>query len=108
MEETKQKSKFRIPAWARNKYIISCILFGVWLLFLDRNNILYQFQLYREVNQLENQKDFYLKEIEQDRQNHQDLFSSPVKLEKFAREQYMMKKDDEDVFIVPTPPNAKR
>ncbi len=107
MEETKKK-RFRLPAWVRNKYIISCILFGVWLLFLDRNNILYQFQLYREVNQLENQKDFYLKEIGQDRQNHQDLFSSPDKLEKFAREQYLMKKDDEDVYIVPAPADAKR
>ncbi|WP_298715205.1 septum formation initiator family protein [Chitinophaga sp.] len=103
-----KKPRFRIPAWARNKYIISCILFGAWLLFLDRNNILYQFQLYREVNQLENQKDFYQKEISRDRQSHQELFSSPDKLEKFAREQYMMKKDDEDIYIVPTPPDAKR
>lgn len=106
METTKKK--FRIPRWIRNKYIISCILFGAWLLFLDRNNILYQFQLYREVNQLEDQKDFYQKEIGQDRQNHQDLFSSPDKLEKFAREQYMMKKDDEDIYIVPAPTEAKR
>ncbi|WP_109694782.1 FtsB family cell division protein [Chitinophaga deserti] len=107
METTKKKG-FKFPRWARNKYIISCILFGGWLIFLDRNNVLYQFQLYREVNQLEDQKAFYLKEIEQDRQNHQDLFSSPDKLEKFAREQYMMKKDDEDIYVVPTPPDAKR
>lgn len=95
------KKRFRVPAFLRNKYIVCGVFFFVWLLFLDRHNILSQYQLYTEVNQLESQKAFYRQEIDRARQDQYELLSSPEKLEKFAREQYRMKKEEEDLFIVP-------
>ena len=100
------KKRFKVPAWLRNKYIVAGTLFLAWLIFLDRHNFLSQYELYSEVNQLENQKAFYKQEIDRARQDQYELLSSPEKLEKFAREQYRMKKDDEDLFIVPVPPKA--
>lgn len=100
------KKRFKVPAWLRNKYIVAGTLFLAWLIFLDRHNFLSQYQLYSEVNQLENQKAFYKQEIDRARQDQYELLSSPEKLEKFAREQYRMKKDDEDLFIVPVPPKV--
>lgn len=100
------KKRFKVPAWLRNKYIVTGVLFLAWLVFLDSRNFLSQYDLYAEVNQLENQKAFYKQEIDRARQDQFELLSSPEKLEKFAREQYRMKKDDEDLFIVPVPPKA--
>lgn len=101
------KKRFKLPPYLRNKYIICGAFFLVWLLFLDRHNSFSQYQLYSEVNQLESQKAFYIQEIDQARKDQFELLSSPEKLEKFAREQYRMKKDDEDLFIVPLPPKKK-
>ena len=77
--------KFKIPAILRNKYVVSGAAFMIWLLFLDRNNIFTQYQLYSEVREQEAQKDFYKREIERTRQDQYELLSSPEKLEKFAR-----------------------
>lgn len=99
--------KFSIPAVLRNKYVVSGAAFFIWLMFLDRNNIFTQYQLYSEVREQEAQKAFYKKEIERTRQDQYELLSSPEKLEKFAREKYRMKKDDEDLFIIPDPTTSQ-
>ena len=93
----------KVPAILRNKYIVSGVLFVVWLLFVDRNNIFTQFALSSEENKLEGQKDIYKEEIGGARNDQYELLSSPQRQEKFAREQYRMKKDDEDLFIIPEP-----
>ncbi len=93
----------KVPAILRNKYIVSGVLFVVWLLFVDRNNIFTQFALSSEENKLEGQKGFYKAEIGGARNDQYELLSSPQRQEKFAREQYRMKKDDEDLFIIPEP-----
>jgi cell division protein FtsB len=67
---------------------------------MDRNNFLSQYELQSEVNKLEDQKAFFQQEIDQTRKEQQELLSSPEKLEKFAREKYLMKKDNEDLFII--------
>lgn len=96
---SKMKS-FKLPAWIRNKYFLSAAAFVLWLLFMDRNNVLSQWELQSEVNKLEEQKTFFQTEIDKTRKEQQELLSSPEKLEKFAREKYLMKKDDEDLFII--------
>jgi len=55
---------------------------------------------YSEINELKKQRDFYQKEIKETRQNKEDLFGNIRNLEKFAREKYMMKRDNEDLFLV--------
>jgi cell division protein DivIC len=89
-----------VPAYLRNKYVIAAAAFVVWLGFLDRNNLLSQYSLQKEVNKLESQKTFFKDEITKTREEQHELLSSPEKLEKFAREKYLMKKDNEDLFII--------
>jgi len=96
-------SRFRsikIPAYMKNKFFIAGVAFVIWLSSMDRNNFLSQYELQSEVNKLEDQKAFFQNEIDQTRKEQQELLSSPEKLEKFAREKYLMKKDDEDLFII--------
>ena len=95
-----ESKSIKIPAYLRNKFLIAGAAFVVWLGFLDRNNLLSQYQLQSEVNKLESQKEFFRTEIDQTREEQRELLSSPEKLEKFAREQYLMKKDNEDLFII--------
>jgi cell division protein DivIC len=84
----------------RNKYLLSIILFGFWLLFFDQNNLMDRYKLIREVNQLEKDLNYYVERIQSDSARLNELRTSPENLEKFAREQYLMKKDNEDIFII--------
>lgn len=90
----------RIPPLLKNKYILTTIGFIFWLLFFDRHDIISQYKLRRQLHKLEEQKAFYLKEIAKDTKNLNELLTNPKTLEKFAREKYLMKKDNEDIFII--------
>ncbi|WP_212000179.1 septum formation initiator family protein [Chitinophaga sp. HK235] len=94
----------KLPRYVKNKFFITGIAFVIWIAFLDKTNLMYQYQFQSEVNKLENQKDFFIKEIKQTKEEQQELLSSPEKLEKFAREKYYMKKDNEDLFIITPAP----
>ncbi|MCK7557930.1 septum formation initiator family protein [Chitinophaga sedimenti] len=94
------KTPFKVPALIRNKYFVTTAAFIIWLAFLDRNNMLSQYELTAEVNKMEDQKNFYIENNESTRKESQELLSSMEKLEKFAREKYKMKKDNEDVFLI--------
>ena len=94
----------KVPKFLKNKFFIAFAAFVIWIAFLDKTNLMSQYQFQTEVNKLENQKAFFIQEIKQTREEQQELLSSPEKLEKFAREKYYMKKDNEDLFIItPTP-----
>jgi cell division protein DivIC len=100
-----EKFKFieNIPAVFRNKYILTIIIFLIWLLLLDSNNLIARYKEIRELNRLRNDKEYYLKKIEIDRKKLMELKTDNDNLEKFAREQYRMKKPDEDLYIILTP-----
>ena len=72
----------------------------LWVLFFDQNNLLDRYKLVREVNQLEKDHRYYLQSIQSDSARLMELKTSPENLEKFAREQFLMKKDKEDIFII--------
>ncbi|MBE9483227.1 MAG: septum formation initiator family protein, partial [Bacteroidetes bacterium] len=74
--------------------------FGVWMLFFDNNNFIAQFRLSATLNELEMEKDYYLSEIEKDRQACYELRTDTLTLEKFGREQYLMKRDNEDIYLI--------
>ncbi|HEY0271692.1 MAG TPA: septum formation initiator family protein [Chitinophaga sp.] len=97
---TTPPSKFKLPPYLRNKYLLTAVAFLLWVAFFDEQNLLNSFHLSQEVSKRESQKAFYIKEIEQTKQDAQELFGSPAALEKFAREKYHFKKDNEDLFIV--------
>lgn len=70
------------------------------MLFFDANNLFYQFKLSHKLSELEDEKSYYNNEIDEVNELKEELFSTDEKKEKFAREKYYMKKDNEDVFIV--------
>ncbi len=89
-------------SWAKlitNKYIIATLAFVALLFFSDRNNIIDQFKLRKQYSKVKAEHKFYKQQIEDAKKQRDELFTSDKNLEKFAREKYLMKKDDEDVFV---------
>ncbi len=84
----------------RNRYVITFLAFIVWVGFFDQNNLVERHELSGRINELERQKIHYQNEIINNTQRIEELQSNPDNLEKFAREQYLMKKPDEDIFVV--------
>ncbi len=89
----------RIPSFLYNKYLLALVAFLVWLTFFDRNNFISQVKYGRTLNKQRQQKEFYKSEIVKDSIALVEL-SDSARLEKFAREKYLFKKDNEDIFII--------
>jgi len=83
----------------KNIFIIIFIIFGVWMLFFDANSLVIHNELNNDINDLEDEKEFYIKEIEKDDKELKKL-NAEEGLEKFAREEYYMKRDNEDIYII--------
>jgi cell division protein FtsB len=83
-----------------NKYFITLVAFSVWLLFFDSNSIPNRMRLQKKLNDLNQEKKFYLDEIRKDSTLTRQLLNDTAALEKFAREKYRMKKDNEDLFLI--------
>ncbi len=86
----------------RNKYFLISVIFLVWLIFFDRNDLLSQYEYRQQLNKLKEEHAFYVKETADVQKQLDELTSNKEKLEKFAREKYLMKKQDEDVFVIVT------
>ena len=90
----------KLPAPLRNKYLITFVVFLVWIFFIDTFDIITQIRMNNEFKQLKEQQEFYKAEIEKDSTKVYNLNNNPEEQERFARERFLMKKDNEDVFIV--------
>ncbi|MCX6247917.1 MAG: hypothetical protein NTW10_09300 [Bacteroidetes bacterium] len=91
------KKAFRILV---NKYTITILAFAVWMVFFDSSSILNRMRYHEKLNGLKQEKHFFLEEIKKDSLLSQKLISDSSEIEKFARENYLMKKEKEDVFLV--------
>ena len=91
-----------------NKYIIALVVFAMMMLFFDDNNLFVQLDRKRQLNDLLKSKAFYEAEIANTQQTLNKLQSSPASVEKFARENFLMKRDNEDIFIVDTLANKNK
>jgi cell division protein FtsB len=97
-----------IPPFFRNKFLLATIAFSVWMIFFDKNDVLLQRQRKQELQNLEKSKTFFAEQIEQERTFSENLKMNPATIEKFAREKYMMKRDNEDLYIIqPAAPEEK-
>ena len=91
----------RIPAWLKNKYVLTSLFFAVWILFIDdRDFITTHFRHQKELHKLEARKVYFEEQIMTVRKELNQLKSNPAILEKYAREKYLMKRDNEDLFVV--------
>jgi cell division protein DivIC len=84
----------------KNKYLIASVFFVTWMLFFDHNNIFSHLEYRTELNELKRDKKYYQEQIEETRKEVEMIKRNPQALEKVAREMYLMKRDDEDVFVV--------
>jgi cell division protein FtsB len=84
----------------KNKFFLVAVVFIVWMLFFDKNDLYSQYEQRQQLSKLEQERDFYTKETAQVSKDLDELTSNPAKLEKFAREKYLMKKANEDVFVI--------
>lgn len=84
----------------KNKYVIITIIFLVWLIIFDQNNLISQIKLSQKFNELKQNKKYYKEQIVNDTIELNNLLTKPENLEKFARENYLMKRSNEDIFII--------
>jgi len=98
----------KVPPVIRNKYILTLIVFVIWIVLLDSNNLLARYREIKNLRKLKADKEYYSKRIEEDRRKLYELKTDDRNLEKFAREQYRMKKPDEDLYIILTPQEDRR
>lgn len=84
----------------RNKYFVVTLAFLVWMVFFDKNDLFSQYQYRNQLTKLKHERDFYQKETAKVNKDLDELTSNKEKLEKFAREKYLMKKQNEDVFVI--------
>lgn len=90
----------RILPFLKNKYILSLIIFFIWILVFDQNNLIDRYINYREIRQLEKDNQYFRDRIKKDSVRMNELKTDNENLEKFAREQYLMKRENEDIFII--------
>ena len=96
LNELKKNKIFRFVS---NKYVIILVLFAVWMGFFDENSFLNHRELDEEIEKLEDANEYYKKQIDADQKVISNL-NDPDSLEKYAREEYKMKKENEDIFII--------
>ncbi|MCW5520987.1 septum formation initiator family protein [Aureitalea sp. L0-47] len=80
-------------------YVLILIFFIVWMIFFDTNSYFIHRELDEDIKGLEENKEFYKKEIEKDKAFIEKMKDSS-EMEKFAREKYYLKKENEDIYII--------
>jgi cell division protein DivIC len=84
----------------KNKFLLAATAFVVWMLFFDRNDVFTQMERRSELNELKQSKAYFEKQIADNRKFSKDLQFNASAIEKYAREKYLMKRDNEDLFII--------
>lgn len=103
-------SEIKKNKWVRfisNKYVLILILFIVWMTFFDANSYLIHHELDSDINALDDNAEFYQKEINHDKGFIKKMEDSN-EMEKFAREKYYLKKENEDIYIIENADSIKK
>lgn len=90
----------RYLKYTKNFYFVFTVLFVLWMVFIDNNDIVSQFTLRSKLKDLEKQKTYYLERKEKIKAEREELLSNYELLEKFAREKYLMKRKTEDLYVI--------
>lgn len=90
----------KLFTFVKNKYLLTIIGLVVWVSFFDRNDLGTQIELHQQVKQLEKERNYFSQEISVITSETMELTTNPNALEKFAREKYLMKRNNEDIFVI--------
>jgi hypothetical protein len=96
-----------IPGWLKNKYLLAGIFFLVWMLFFDPKDLGNEFSKWSKYRELQSSEEHLVKKISETRAELTELKNNAQTIEKYAREKYLMKKDNEDLFVVAGSEGAK-
>jgi cell division protein FtsB len=83
-----------------NRYLLAVTAFTVWIIFFDENNMFVQRQRTKDLTELKTKIAYYRNQVDLTRKELKDLQNDPATLEKYAREKYFMKRDNEEVFVI--------
>jgi cell division protein DivIC len=95
-QRLKERTFFKILT---NTFVMILIPFIIWMLFFDENSYLIHSKFDKEIEDLESTISFYEDKITKDKETIKKLQDS-LELERFARERYLMKKENEDIYII--------
>ena len=84
----------------KNKYVLALLVLVIWITFFDDNDFFTRRSINKNLKGLREQRDFYKSEIFKDSITIYKLQNDVEALEKYAREEHLMKKDNEDIFII--------
>ena len=98
--ETLQRIFRKVFPVLKNKYILTLLIFLVWITFFDQNNLVDRFRQMNRQEELKDEKEYYLNKIHRDSVKLHQLKTNKENLEEFAREEYYMKRENEDIFII--------
>ena len=83
----------------KNIFFLIFIVFAIWMLFFDSNSWFIHNELNNDIEALEDEKEYYKNEIEKDKKEIKKL-SNDDGLEKYGREKYHMKKENEEIYLI--------
>ena len=86
--------------FVKNKFVLTTLIFFVWLFVFDQHNLVDRIKARKHLNELKQDTTYYHEQITKDKKSLDLLETSKENLEKFARERYLMKAPDEDVYII--------
>lgn len=101
MKENDPKTKVRIPKLLKNRFFLAGLFFVIWMLFIDNYSYLEHRVLNKEIEKLEENKAYFQDQLQRDREAIRSLKNSDA-TEKYAREKYYMKRENEDIYIIET------
>jgi cell division protein DivIC len=91
--------KMKFPKWAKNKYVLATGAFLLWICFLNDIDLFYILKSRSELNSLKRE----VRELKEKNEKAvialEELSTNSRTMEKFARETYYMKRDNEEVFV---------
>lgn len=96
LKSIKNKPSFKI---ATNIYVVILTVFVIWMLFFDENSYLTHREFNKEIKELEVWIDYHKNKIKKDKETIKKL-QNDLQLERYARERYLMKKENEDIYII--------
>lgn len=92
-------TKYSFLKWATNRFVLVTLFFIIWMLFFDTYAYFDHRDIDSEISELEDRKAYYQREIDKDKKNIQKL-NRKEEMERYAREKYYMKHENEDIFII--------
>jgi hypothetical protein len=98
----------KIPPILKNKYLLTGVAFLILMLFLDRNNLISQYKMRKELNGLKKELQFFRDQAQKDSTELSRLLGDSLELEKLGREKYLMKRDSEDIYIIVRKPEKDK